>query len=274
MLGDLPYLDFLDTFYPRDEILKASKSKSLTPYGLFYVYTVQQLKPFFQHFGRSYEIAYYEKIANDVRKNIISKCYDSSKGLFADNPEKKFFSQPAHVMEMLTSCVPPTQQKVVMQKVLGDTALIPVSLYFKFYQFEALKQAGMGEDILNELGDWKAMLNSGMNTFSEWLKDPRSECYSWSAYPAYYFLNTVAGIEPAKPGFTSIKIQPRLGSLKMLTAQVPHPDGIIKTMYKKINDNTWNIQTELPPAIKGVFIWKEKIYPLNGTNKVYKFLLR
>jgi alpha-L-rhamnosidase len=263
MLGDLPGLDFLDTFYPRDKILGASKSKSLTPYGLFYVYTVQQLAPFFRHFGKTCESAQQETIAARVEQAVIRTCFDSGKVLFADNPEKRFFSQHANIMAVLTGCLSPAQEKVVLHRVLTDTTLLPVSLYFKFYEFEALKQAGMGGTILDEMGDWKTMLDDHLHTFSEWVNDPRSECHAWSAYPAYFFLNTIAGIGSATPGFTAVRIEPHPGRLTKISAQMPHPDGLITTDYEKTGDS-WSIRIRLPAKISGEFIWKGKIYPLRG----------
>ncbi len=264
MLGDLPGLDFLDTFYPRDKILGASKSKSLTPYSLFYVYTVQQLAPFFRHFGNACEIVQQEKIAARIKQTVIRRCFDTGKLLFADEPGKKFFSQHANIMAVLTGCLSPAQEKVVLHKVLTDTTLLPVSLYFKFYEFEALKQAGMGGTILEEMGDWKTMLDQHQHTFSEWVKDPRSECHAWSAYPAYFFLNTIAGIGPAAPGFTAVRIEPHPGRLTKLSAQMPHPDGLITTDYEKGRDGFWSIRIGLPATINGTLIWKGATYPLHG----------
>lgn len=264
LLGDLPYLDFLDSHYDRDKILNASKSKSLTPYSLFYVYTVQQLAPFFQHFGKKAEALYHQKIAEGVKQAVTTKCFDKRKNLFAENPEKKFFSQHSNILAVLTDCVPASQQKTFMQKVLSDTSLIPVSLYFKFYQFAALKKAGMGGEILHQLGDWETMLSNGMHTFSEWLVDPRSECHSWSAYPSYYFLNTIAGIGPAAPGFAKVLIEPNPGDLTYVQAAVPHPAGIIKVLYQKSKNGNWNVVVDLPEILSGTLKWKGKSYVLKG----------
>jgi alpha-L-rhamnosidase len=262
MLGDLPWLDFLDSYYPRDKILRGSKSKSLTPYSLFYVYTVQQLTPLFQHFGC--DIAKQKAIALGVKQTVIRTCFDSARGLFSDNPEKKFFSQHANIMAVLTGCLPPAGEKAVLHRVLTDTSLMPVALYFEFYEFAALKQAGMGATILDKLGDWQTMLDHHLHTFSETAKDPRSECHSWSAYPAYYFLNTIAGIEPAAPGFAAVRIEPHLGGLTKVSARMPHPAGSITADYEKKADDTWLIRIQLPATVNGTFIWKGKSYPLHG----------
>jgi alpha-L-rhamnosidase len=108
------------------------------------------------------------------------------------------------------------------------------------------------------------MLASGMNTFSEWLVDPRSECHSWSAYPSYYFLNTVAGIQPAAPGFEKVLVQPALGSLSSAQAAVPHPQGSINAVYQKQKNGSWEVVIDLPANVAGVLEWGGKKYALRG----------
>jgi alpha-L-rhamnosidase len=261
MLGNLNYLDFLDSDYPHDKVLNQSQSKSLTPSSLFFVYTVQQLKPFFIYYHQYDSFKRYEELANKIKQNVISKCYDSKKGLFAENADKKIFSEHSNVMAVLTGCVTDIQKKEVLRRMLADTSLLKTSLYFKFYEFAALKDAGMANEILSQLGPWKQMLANNMHTFSEWLIDPRSECHSWSAYPAYYFLNTVAGIGPGSPGFKTVVINPNLGDLTSINATMPHPNGLIKVAYTK-NKLNWNISIELPRKLTGVFKWKGKVYTL------------
>jgi alpha-L-rhamnosidase len=46
----------------------------------------------------------------------------------------------------------------------------------------------------------------GLTTFAEKPDPTRSDCHAWSASPNYDFLATVAGIEPALPGFKTVKI--------------------------------------------------------------------
>jgi hypothetical protein len=122
----------------------------------------------------------------------------------------------------------------------------------------------MGSEILAQLGDWKTMLANGMHTFSEWLEDPRSECHSWSAYPAYYFLNTIAGICPATPHFKTVLIEPHMGNLKSVQARMPHPEGLIETTFQQLPSGKWQIAITLPATVPGTLKWKEKTYSLKA----------
>jgi hypothetical protein len=266
MFGGLPYLDFLDSHYDRNGTLERSASGSLMPYSLFYVYTVTKMKPLFSHFGKTADLDRFIATADQIRREVIENYYDVEKRLFADNKNKTVFSQHGNIMAVLTDCVRDSEKKNFMDRVLHDSTLAPVALYFKFYEFEALKDAGMGARILEELGDWKKMLTNNMHTFSEWLDDPRSDCHSWSAYPGYFFLSTIAGIKPGAPGFESVLIKPDVGNLSNVSAKVPHPSGTIAVSYKK-KDFRWDVVINLPDGVHGVLKWRQSSYKLKaGTN--------
>ncbi|MBC8109501.1 MAG: alpha-L-rhamnosidase N-terminal domain-containing protein, partial [Verrucomicrobia bacterium] len=253
MLGSLPYLDFLDSFYDKDKILKNAKSKSLVPATLFYVHTIEQIAPFLRKSGRSYEADKFLKIAQELKKTVIAQCYDPARKLFSDNADKKFFSHHANIMAVLTDCVPAEQQKIIMQQLIKDTISAPQpTLYFKFYLFRAMKKAGLGNEYLSQLGDWKYMLGQGMTTFGEWRENPRSECHAWSASPTYDFLATVCGIEPAEAGFRTVRIEPNLGNLQQTEGIFPHPKGNIAVKYK-VEKQTLNAEISLPPGLTGNF---------------------
>lgn len=90
----------------------------------------------------------------------------------------------------------------------------------------------------------------------------RSDCHAWSASPNYDFLATIAGIEPASPGFGTVKIAPNLGMLKHIEGKLPVPTGeILFTMARK---GAAGIQGKiiLPKGMKGNFYWKGKVIAL------------
>ena len=138
--------------------------------------------------------------------------------------------------------------------------------------FQAMKKAGIGNEYVNQLGDWKYMLNNGMTTFGEWKINPRSECHSWSASPSYDFLSTICGIEPASPGFKAVKIEPNIGNLKNVEGTFYHPRGNIVVKYI-VNDQKQMIaEVNIPPAITGNFVWKGKVYPLKTGRSSFTLL--
>jgi len=273
MIGSLPYLDFLDTFYSKENILKQTKSQSLAPITLFYVYTIQQIAPLLKKFGKSNEADHFLKLAAEIKKSTIDKCYDPTKKLFSENSDKKVYSQHANIMAVLADCLTLEDQKAIMLKTIKDTSsMIQPTTYFKFYMFQAMKKAGIGNEYVNQLGDWKYMLNNGMTTFGEWKINPRSECHSWSASPSYDFLSTICGIEPASPGFKAVKIEPNIGNLKNVEGTFYHPRGNIVVKYI-VNDQKQMIaEVNIPPAITGNFVWKGKVYPLKTGRSSFTLL--
>ena len=100
-----------------------------------------------------------------------------------------------------------------MRRVLDDPSLTQATYYFQFYLFRAMKTAGLGDDYLLRLGPWRKMLDLGLTTWAETPEPTRSDSHAWSAHPNYDLLTTVAGVEPATPGFATVRIQPHLGTL-------------------------------------------------------------
>jgi len=107
--------------------------------------------------------------------------------------------------------------------------------------------------------------------FSTWPEIPgntRSDSHAWSAHPMFDFLTLVVGIEPASPGFATVRIAPHLGSLPGLTATYPHPQGPIQVEYKRQGSGL-SATITLPGSLTGTFAWNGKTMPLKpGVNQI------
>src|SRR6266705_3344419 len=88
----------------------------------------------------------------------------------------------------------------------------------------------------------------------------------WSAHPNFAFLATVAGIEPAAPGFTKVQIEPHLGELTHLKATLPHPLGDITITYER-KGNGLVADVSLPQNLTGRFVWRGKKSALHSGNQ-------
>jgi hypothetical protein len=74
------------------------------------------------------------------------------------------------------------------------------------------------------------------------------------------------GIDSEAPGFEMVKIEPRLGELKKISSEIPHPRGKIFASYK-LENGKWKIQISLPAQTSGHLIWNNKNYLLKeGIN--------
>ncbi len=222
--------------------------------------------------------------AGSVRTELFKRCWSPDRGLLADNPDKKIYSQQTNILGVLYDVIPKDKQQAVLHKILaiepGTTpdGVLSASYYFRFYLARALDHAGMAGDYLQSLDPWRKLLPLHFSTWPEIPGDTRSDSHAWSAHPIYDMLTLVAGIEPASPGFATVRIAPHLGSLDHLTATFPHPKGDIGVDYHYTGsqDNqhakggsTFHARITLPATISGVFQFDGRNWPLKpGENEI------
>ncbi|MBL7697398.1 MAG: alpha-rhamnosidase [Chitinophagaceae bacterium] len=214
----------------------------------------------------------YNKYAAQLKATIRKKYWDSSRGLFADQPEKESYSQHANALAILAGVVAGAEANAIAKKILSDTSLAPASIYFKYYLHRALVKAGLGNDYIQWLDVWRQNLKMGLTTWAEMsdINGSRSDCHAWGSSPNIEFFRTVLGIDSDAPGFTKVKIEPRLGSLTNAKGEMPHPNGVIAAQYVKQN-NKWSVSIDLPVRTSGSLIWRGKSYPLKAGKNAFNF---
>jgi hypothetical protein len=146
---------------------------------------------------------------------------------------------------------------------VGNPPLIGASFYFRYYLTRALDHAGMADLYTKTLGDWRGFLKMGFTTWPEQPGDTRSDSHAWTAHPTYDLLALVAGVEPASPGFKTVRIAPHLGDLTHLEASYPHELGLIHVKYE-VSGGGLHADVELPAGLTGEFVWKGKSTALKG----------
>ena len=225
--------------------------------ALQFVKTLQNASTLFNDLGYEEEAKKYATLENRIRESVMKNCYVTEKGLFAETPNKELFSQHTNIMAILTDAIPVEQQKALMQKILDDTSLIQTTIYYKYYLFNALHKAGMGDMYTSLLQNWTNQLDQGLTTFAETDIEPRSECHAWSASPNYHFLRIIAGIYPKEKHFEEIMVEPHFGDLKSVKATMPHPKGKIEVELIRKGKKVKGSIT-LPEGTTGIFRWKGK----------------
>lgn len=273
MLGPMKWWNFTDwnTAWPNGTPDGATDGNS-SVVSLQYAYTLQQAAALFNYFGKKEEGTHYAALAQDIITKTYQQCFDVAKGIMANTPEKKTYSQHASIMGILTGSIPPTESKAVIQKIIHDPSLSQATFYYRFYLTQAMKKAGMGDLYYSQLKPWRDMLTMGLTTFAENPEPTRSDCHAWSASPNYDLLATVCGIMPDAPGFAQVRIQPALGELKEVTGAIPHPDGLIKVSLKRKGANGISGTVMLPQNVKGKFIWNNKEISLTGGEQKVEVL--
>ncbi|NJO88060.1 MAG: hypothetical protein HC831_03160 [Chloroflexia bacterium] len=229
------------------------------------MYTLEKAAEIFEAYKMNDIAVEYTNLASKIKRAVFSTCFDTDKGLIADSPEKRTYSQHANVLAILTNTFPESVDKSkIIDKILDNKELAQCTLYFKFYLFEALEKAEQTARFTALLNPWKEMLDYGLTTFAETPDPTRSDCHAWSASPVYYFLSLISGIKPASPGFKSVRIEPNFGNLKSIDASIPHKLGVIRVKLLKDNKNGLSGEINLPLHLDGVFIWNGVQRQLKG----------
>jgi hypothetical protein len=274
LLRRLPWWSFVDWVAEKQEIptYDAHGESCLTT--LEYLGALGEAADLEQALGDPLLADRYRARATHVRTGLSDRCWSASRGLIADNPDQKNFSQQANILAVLYDVVPKDRQRAVLRRILaiepGTTpdGVLSASYYFRFYLARALEHAGLADQYLASIDPWRRMLALHFSTWPEVPGNTRSDSHAWSAHPIYDLLTLVAGIEPASPGFATVRIAPHLGALPSLTATYPHPQGVIKVEYRRQGTGLDAIVT-LPGKLTGNFVFNGKVWPLNaGVNNI------
>jgi hypothetical protein len=74
---------------------------------------------------------------------------------------------------------------------------------------------------------WNVFLRDGYDTFGEcwgW----GTPVHAWSSTPTKDLIWYVLGVTPAEPGYTTVQVAPRPGSLQYVAGAIPTPYGLVR----------------------------------------------
>jgi hypothetical protein len=211
----------------------------------------------------------YKHRAAQLAATIRRKYWDNSRNLYADTRERNGFSQHVNALAILSGIVSVQEMPAVVRNLTSDKSLTQCSVYFRYYLDQALVKGGMGNDYLNRLDIYRENMALGLSTWAEYsdVNTSRSDCHAWGSSPNIEFFRTVLGIDSDAPGFSKIKVEPHLGTLKSIGGEIPHPAGKVSVNYV-LDKNKWNIKISLPQNTSGELIWKTKVFTLkSGSNQ-------
>jgi alpha-L-rhamnosidase len=275
MLGPMPWWNFVD--WPDKWAWNNVTNIGGVPQGandgnssiitLQYIDALLKAADLMQHFHYTQAAEHYQNLAASLKTAVQKLCWDASKGLYADTPQKTAFSQHANVTAVLIDMLPQKEAQALLKRMLTNDSLIPCTMYYQFYTIRALKKAGLADMYLEQLKPWRDMIAMGLTTFAERPEPTRSDCHAWSASPNYDLLATVCGIEPAEAGFKSVVIQPALGSLTWVKASMPHPLGEIQIDLKRKGEKGIEGEVTLPAGLTGTFLWQNHRVALVSGNQ-------
>ncbi|RYY37567.1 MAG: alpha-rhamnosidase [Sphingobacteriaceae bacterium] len=267
-LKDVPYWAFVDWAGNLWGQVKGSDG-SAAIYDLQLLLAYQWAAQMENEIGLKDYANIYNQKAERLKATIQRKYWDASRNLYADTKEKNGYSQHANSLAILAGMLNDADKATLAGNILSDTTLTQCSVYFKYYLNQALVKAGLGNDYIKWLDIYRQNMAMGLTTWAEYsdINTSRSDCHAWGASPNVEFFRTLLGIDSDAPGFQKIRIEPRLGNLKTISGEMPHPNGKIAVSYK-FAKNKWQVNIALPEKTTGTLVWKAKevkLHPGNNT---------
>lgn len=265
MLGPMPYWNYVDWAREwHDGVPPGALDGHSATITLLYAYALQRAADLEADVGVSAMAAAYRARAERAIAATRARAWDPARRLFRDAPEVAAYSQQTNILAILSGAVPAGEQRALMQRVLADSSLTKATYYFKFYLFEALREAGLGDLVIEQLEPWRAMLRLGLTSTPENPEPTRSDSHAWAAHPNYTLLATVLGVRPASAGFRTVRIAPALGPLQWAEGRVPYPAGDIMLRLTRRGSNGIEAVVTLPAGVTGEFVWAGRRLALHG----------
>ena len=203
--------------------------------NLFWVLAMKSAEMTERALGNELQAQYWAEKRVRLAKKIVETFWCKERGILADTPAMKDFSEHAQCLAILGDVLPPEMEKTCFEHLIADDDLKRTTVYFSYYLFECYFKYGRGDLFLKRLDLWRTYVEKGLTTTQEapdsgknGQKESRSDCHAWGAHPIWFMQAGLAGIRSSAPFFERVRVAPAPGDLKSLTARHPHPDGWIE----------------------------------------------
>ncbi len=223
--------------------------------------------------GNELQAEYWDKKRARLNEAVIAAFWDEERGILADTPERKNFSEHAQALALLADALPRDKAERAFRHLVEDEDLKRCTVYFSYYLFETYFKYGRSDLFLKRLDLWRGYVDLGVTTLLEapdsgknGQNEARSDCHAWGAHPIWFMQTGLAGIKSNAPWFKSVMVAPQPGNLKEISAKHPHPDGFIEVELKF---SRGKVSGTVKTPVEGVFVWRGKRVALSaGENSI------
>jgi len=240
--------------------------------NLLYAYALKASAAVAEALGETGYAALYRERFERSAAAIRRAFWCEERGMVADDLAKTSFSEHNLSMSLLTDILPKDLAARTATNLIAATDLVPTTVYFSHYLFDAYAKIGRADLILGRLDLWRGYVANHLKTTPEQPeKDDgtlvsRSDCHAWGAHPLFHLHASILGIRPVAPRFARVRIAPQPGTLRHITATTPTPKGNIRCDLS-FSDGSIAGTIELPDGLSGEMIWQGRSRPLRpGTN--------
>ncbi|QHW30884.1 hypothetical protein GZH47_08475 [Paenibacillus rhizovicinus] len=247
------FVDWVEAWHPTAGAPPARMHGALTAYNLMYAMTLQQGAVLNESAGRTDTAAEYRARAQAVNEAVLAACYDEESGLFRDGPSVAMFSQHSQLWAVLSGAVEGEAAGELMDRMLARTDLAAASFSMSHFLFRALAKAGRYGRTEQLWQVWKDQIALGLTA---WVEDPvhqRSDNHAWSSLPLYEYPAETLGVKPARPGFASIRIEPKPAGQTWAEGVVPTLQGEVRVRWV-IAGSKFVLDAEVPAGVPVVVV--------------------
>ncbi|MCF7853687.1 MAG: hypothetical protein K9N51_02730 [Candidatus Pacebacteria bacterium] len=205
-----------------------------------------------QEGGEAEEAAELRARGDRVAVEMRRLAWDADKGLFADgwhNGPSESHTLITNVLAVYGGIARTEDYGRIMDAIfldgppfVRDPEAILDNPYFKYFILETAFALGRRQWALDYLRwYWSSMVERGAQTWWE-IHNPientesaviHNTCNGYGTSPNGFLISELAGIRPAKPGFTTAYFNPLVGDVRSVKAKVPTPYGQIMVEWEQ-----------------------------------------
>ncbi len=127
----------------------------------------------------------------------------------------------------------------------GDAWVVAAQPFFRYVVHDAVAQLGAADEIARLCRDWVTLLETGPTAWRE-VWEGGSYAHAWCSTPSRDLVVYTAGISPGGPGYSTVRVAPRLGDLAWARATVPTPHGPVSV---HAHDDKVEIESPVPVEV-------------------------
>ncbi|WP_337098252.1 alpha-L-rhamnosidase-related protein [Paenibacillus sp. YIM B09110] len=192
--------------------------------------------------------ASFQQKAEAIKQAVLTHCVGRD-GLIQDGPDVEEYSQHAQVFAVLTDVVSGAQAAQLMELALTDKSLAPCSVAMAYYLFRALEKTGLYHKTDELWNLWRQMLAKNLTTCVEDDVNERSDCHAWGSVILHELPAIVLGVQPAEPGYASVRVSPNPGYLSWAHGEVITPKGLVRVSWEKVEDGRIDLKVDVPVGV-------------------------
>ena len=174
-----------------------------------------------------------------LRQTLQYAFFDPGEGVFIDRSGSQHTSLHANVMALYVGAADAAQKPAILDLLAQKRmACGPYLAYFLLHALCREGRADLAYSLIagRDANSWAAMLDQGATAAMEvWRFEQKGNatwCHSWAVTPVAMLIRYVLGLEPAEPGWTSIRFDPRpVAALGEFESKILLPNGVAADVH-------------------------------------------